>query len=269
MAHSSAARAAVENLTRVLSIEWARFGIRLTALARRAVRHRDAHDQVPEAGGGGSGRHGAAPAARHRGGVRLAGGLPRLARGRLPLRRGPHDRRRARQLVRRLAARAGSPARGASRWPRSGGRSRERGPGAPHRAAADARLALRGLRAAGRRMLAEPAGRRAALGKPSRPDAARGLARHGVCWAGTGCCSGYGHWVLEELATAASSWAAPGSTTRPTGRSSRSGWTVAREHWGKGYAPEAARAACAWAHDGSARATSSASSTPRTRSRSA
>src|ERR671914_2073889 len=33
MAHSSAARAAVENLTRVLSIEWSRFGIRLTALA--------------------------------------------------------------------------------------------------------------------------------------------------------------------------------------------------------------------------------------------
>jgi citronellol/citronellal dehydrogenase len=33
MAHSSAARAAVENLTRVLSVEWARFDIRLTALA--------------------------------------------------------------------------------------------------------------------------------------------------------------------------------------------------------------------------------------------
>jgi citronellol/citronellal dehydrogenase len=33
MAHSSAARAAVENLTRVLSVEWARFGIRLTAVA--------------------------------------------------------------------------------------------------------------------------------------------------------------------------------------------------------------------------------------------
>src|SRR5215204_5765334 len=33
MAHSSAERAAVENLTRVLSIEWARFGIRLTAIA--------------------------------------------------------------------------------------------------------------------------------------------------------------------------------------------------------------------------------------------
>jgi citronellol/citronellal dehydrogenase len=33
MAHSSAARAAVENLTRVLSIEWARHDVRLTALA--------------------------------------------------------------------------------------------------------------------------------------------------------------------------------------------------------------------------------------------
>jgi citronellol/citronellal dehydrogenase len=33
MAHSSAARAAVENLTKVLSIEWARFNIKLNALA--------------------------------------------------------------------------------------------------------------------------------------------------------------------------------------------------------------------------------------------
>lgn len=33
MVHSSAARAAVENLMRVLSIEWARFNIRLTAIA--------------------------------------------------------------------------------------------------------------------------------------------------------------------------------------------------------------------------------------------
>jgi citronellol/citronellal dehydrogenase len=33
MAHSSAARAAVENLMRVLSIEWARFGIKLNAIA--------------------------------------------------------------------------------------------------------------------------------------------------------------------------------------------------------------------------------------------
>jgi citronellol/citronellal dehydrogenase len=33
MAHSSAARAAVENLTRVLSIEWSRFDIKLTSIA--------------------------------------------------------------------------------------------------------------------------------------------------------------------------------------------------------------------------------------------
>ena len=33
MAHSSAARAAVENMMRVLSIEWSRFGIKLTAIA--------------------------------------------------------------------------------------------------------------------------------------------------------------------------------------------------------------------------------------------
>jgi NAD(P)-dependent dehydrogenase (short-subunit alcohol dehydrogenase family) len=33
MAHSGAARAAVENLTRSLSVEWARFGIRLNAIA--------------------------------------------------------------------------------------------------------------------------------------------------------------------------------------------------------------------------------------------
>jgi citronellol/citronellal dehydrogenase len=33
MAHSAAARAGVENLTRTLAIEWARFGIRLVAVA--------------------------------------------------------------------------------------------------------------------------------------------------------------------------------------------------------------------------------------------
>ena len=55
MAHSSAARAAVENLTRVLSIEWARFGIRLTALAAGHFDTETLHDQVPEARGGGRG----------------------------------------------------------------------------------------------------------------------------------------------------------------------------------------------------------------------
>jgi citronellol/citronellal dehydrogenase len=47
MAHSSAARAAVENLTRVLSIEWARFGIKLTALAAGHFRT-DALRKYPE-----------------------------------------------------------------------------------------------------------------------------------------------------------------------------------------------------------------------------
>jgi RimJ/RimL family protein N-acetyltransferase len=59
---------------------------------------------------------------------------------------------------------------------------------------------------------------------------------------------GYGHWMLEQL-----------ETGEPVGRAGllnphgwpdlEVGWTVAREHWGKGYAPEAARAACRYAHD--------------------
>jgi len=59
---------------------------------------------------------------------------------------------------------------------------------------------------------------------------------------------GYGHRVLDELGSG-----------RPVGRAGllnphgwpglEVGWTVAREHWGKGYAPEAARAACRWAHE--------------------
>ena len=45
-----AARAAVENMMRTLSVEWARFGIRLVRGRGRAVRHRDPADEVPEAG---------------------------------------------------------------------------------------------------------------------------------------------------------------------------------------------------------------------------
>src|SRR5262249_6991097 len=37
MAHSSASRAAIENLMRVLAIEWARFGIRLNSVALGAI----------------------------------------------------------------------------------------------------------------------------------------------------------------------------------------------------------------------------------------
>src|SRR5215210_8983164 len=49
MAHSSAARAAVENLTRVLSIEWARFGVRLTAVAPGPMSTETMRTKYPQA----------------------------------------------------------------------------------------------------------------------------------------------------------------------------------------------------------------------------
>jgi citronellol/citronellal dehydrogenase len=49
MAHSSAARAAVENLTRVLSIEWARFGIRLTSVAPGPMATETMRTKYPQA----------------------------------------------------------------------------------------------------------------------------------------------------------------------------------------------------------------------------
>jgi citronellol/citronellal dehydrogenase len=48
MAHSSAARAAVENLMRVLSIEWARYGIRLNAIAAGAFGTDTFHAKYPQ-----------------------------------------------------------------------------------------------------------------------------------------------------------------------------------------------------------------------------
>jgi RimJ/RimL family protein N-acetyltransferase len=87
----------------------------------------------------------------------------------------------------------------------------------------------------------------AALGHARPVEAAeawRDMAFHAGHWE----LRGYGHWVLEAL-----------DTGEPVGRAGllnphgwpglEVGWTVAREHWGKGYAPEAARAACRWAHD--------------------
>jgi len=59
---------------------------------------------------------------------------------------------------------------------------------------------------------------------------------------------GFGHWVLEEL----DGGAVVGRTGLyfpPDWPGLEVGWTVAREHWGKGYAPEAARRACEWAHE--------------------
>src|SRR5690348_10842170 len=48
MAHSSAARAGVENLMKVLAIEWARFGIRLTAVAAGVIGTETFHSKYPE-----------------------------------------------------------------------------------------------------------------------------------------------------------------------------------------------------------------------------
>jgi RimJ/RimL family protein N-acetyltransferase len=58
---------------------------------------------------------------------------------------------------------------------------------------------------------------------------------------------GFGHWVLEELDGGAVVGRA-GLYHPPDWPGLEVGWTVAREHWGKGYAPEAGRAACEWAH---------------------
>jgi RimJ/RimL family protein N-acetyltransferase len=59
---------------------------------------------------------------------------------------------------------------------------------------------------------------------------------------------GFGHWVLEERETGRIVGRA-GLFHPPNWPALEVGWTVGREHWGKGYAPEAGRAACQWAHD--------------------
>jgi RimJ/RimL family protein N-acetyltransferase len=58
---------------------------------------------------------------------------------------------------------------------------------------------------------------------------------------------GFGHWVLEEHESGEVVGRA-GLYHPPDWPGLEVGWTVAREHWGKGYAPEAGRAACEWAH---------------------
>ena len=119
MAHSSAARAGVENLMKVLSIEWARFNIRTTALAAGHFRT-DALKKYPQQVQDGVAQDDPDRAARRGRGARVARRLPVLARRRLLLGRGADARRRARQLVRRLAA-----DRDAGR--RTGGRPQRRG----------------------------------------------------------------------------------------------------------------------------------------------
>jgi RimJ/RimL family protein N-acetyltransferase len=59
---------------------------------------------------------------------------------------------------------------------------------------------------------------------------------------------GFGHWVLEELDGGAVVGRA-GLYYPPDWPGLEVGWTVAREHWGKGYAAEAGRRACEWGHE--------------------
>jgi RimJ/RimL family protein N-acetyltransferase len=59
---------------------------------------------------------------------------------------------------------------------------------------------------------------------------------------------GFGHWALEDLESGELVGRA-GLYYPPDWPGMEVGWTVAREQWGKGYAPEAARAACEWAHE--------------------
>ena len=66
--------------------------------------------------------------------------------------------------------------------------------------------------------------------------------------AGHWALNGFGHWVLEERDSGEFVGRA-GLYYPPDWPELEVGWTVGRKHWGKGYAPEAARAACAWAHD--------------------
>jgi RimJ/RimL family protein N-acetyltransferase len=66
--------------------------------------------------------------------------------------------------------------------------------------------------------------------------------------AGHWALKGFGHWALEIPATGELVGRA-GLYYPPDWPALEVGWTVAHEHWGRGYAPEAARAAVEWAHD--------------------
>jgi RimJ/RimL family protein N-acetyltransferase len=59
---------------------------------------------------------------------------------------------------------------------------------------------------------------------------------------------GYGQWALEEKATGA--FVGRAGLHNPDGWPGiEVGWTIGREHWGRGYATEAGRAAMGWAFD--------------------
>jgi RimJ/RimL family protein N-acetyltransferase len=75
-------------------------------------------------------------------------------------------------------------------------------------------------------------------------DAWREMARFAGHWA----LKGFGHWALELRATGELVGRA-GLLYPPDWPGLELGWTVARPHWGNGYAAEAGRAAMGWARD--------------------
>lgn len=83
------------------------------------------------------------------------------------------------------------------------------------------------------------------IGSPegmTREEAWRDLAYHVGHWE----LRGHGQWVLEELE--GGELVGRAGLYRPEGWPGLElGWTVARPRWGRGYAPEAARAAIGWA----------------------
>jgi RimJ/RimL family protein N-acetyltransferase len=93
----------------------------------------------------------------------------------------------------------------------------------------------------------------------AEPDVARGIGHSdglipGEAWrqmalmAGHWALKGFGNWVLEELASGEVVGRA--GLYYPAGWPAMEvGWLVAKEHWGKGYAPEAARASAEWAQE--------------------
>ena len=109
MAHSSAARAAVEGYTRALAHELGARGHLRPRPRRRALRHR-VPAQVPRARLARGRPHRPAPAPRPRAGARLARRPRRLTARPRAVGLRDHARRRPRQLVRTLAAALADPA---------------------------------------------------------------------------------------------------------------------------------------------------------------
>jgi RimJ/RimL family protein N-acetyltransferase len=112
------------------------------------------------------------------------------------------------------------------------------------------RLTLRGLREedfeAYAAMAAHPdVARELSSGEPlSREDAWRQLAAMVGHWA----LRGYGNWAVVE--TASGTFLGRAGLWKPEGWPEiEAGWSLLPEHWGHGYATEAARASLRWAHE--------------------